>query len=459
MHDNKAKITLQKKLNPLNVWALAFGCIIGWGAFVMPGNTFLPSAGPGGTAIALVIGMFIMITISFNYSYMIPKYPVAGGEFSFTKETLGTKNAFICAWFLVLAYIANVPMNASALGLVGRYLFPGLLQNKYLYTVAGYDIYLGEVIFSVSTLVILALLSIRGISVSGWLQTILAMSLFLCIIILVFYALCSPVTSIRNLYPLFIHNKETTRISWKGIISVLAVSPWAFVGFDTIPQASEEFNFPMRKVNCIMIIAMLFGGFVYIAMNTITASISPWENFLKENYAWATGAAIKTLMGIPGLIILGCAIISAILTGILGFLMASSRLIYSLACSNFLPEWFSKLHSKYKTPVNAIFFCLLVSVWGPWLGRQALSWFVDMSAIGAAIGYGYTCIDSFIQQKKDKTPKIWLKTSAILGTVFSFLFIIMLVFPGMPAYLAFPSRIMLFSWIILGVLFYRFRLM
>ena len=33
-------VQLEKKLSPVNVWSLALGCIIGWGAFVMPGNTF-----------------------------------------------------------------------------------------------------------------------------------------------------------------------------------------------------------------------------------------------------------------------------------------------------------------------------------------------------------------------------------------------------------------------------------
>ena len=30
-------VTLKKQLNPLNVWAIAFGCIIGWGSFINPG--------------------------------------------------------------------------------------------------------------------------------------------------------------------------------------------------------------------------------------------------------------------------------------------------------------------------------------------------------------------------------------------------------------------------------------
>ena len=43
-------------LTPAGAWALAFGCAVGWGAFVMPGNTFLPIAGPVGTALGLGLG-------------------------------------------------------------------------------------------------------------------------------------------------------------------------------------------------------------------------------------------------------------------------------------------------------------------------------------------------------------------------------------------------------------------
>jgi hypothetical protein len=43
---NDAK--LEKKLSPINVWALAFGCIIGFGSFMLPGNTFFEICGPNG---------------------------------------------------------------------------------------------------------------------------------------------------------------------------------------------------------------------------------------------------------------------------------------------------------------------------------------------------------------------------------------------------------------------------
>ena len=76
--ENKSK--LKKNLSPVNVWALALGSIIGWGAFVMPGNLFLNSAGPLGTAIGMIIGALIMSVIVISYGYMVEKFPVAGGE-------------------------------------------------------------------------------------------------------------------------------------------------------------------------------------------------------------------------------------------------------------------------------------------------------------------------------------------------------------------------------------------
>ena len=78
---------LQKKLSPMNVWALAFGCIIGASAFVLPGTTFLFKGGVLGMIIGIAIAALIMIIIAFNYNYMINEYPIAGGEFTYTQKS------------------------------------------------------------------------------------------------------------------------------------------------------------------------------------------------------------------------------------------------------------------------------------------------------------------------------------------------------------------------------------
>ena len=57
---------LDRYLSQIDVWAMAFGCMVGWGVFAMPGNTFLPVGGPMGTTISMLISLVIMLVIGFN---------------------------------------------------------------------------------------------------------------------------------------------------------------------------------------------------------------------------------------------------------------------------------------------------------------------------------------------------------------------------------------------------------
>lgn len=463
---NNTENKLQRNLSPLNVWALALGSIIGWGAFVMPGNTFLPNAGPAGTAIAMSIAALIMISIAFNYSYMINKYPVAGGEFTYTKETYGTVAGFVCAWFLGLSYLAIVPLNATALALIGRNLFPQVFQWGYLYSVEGYSIYAGEVLLAVFALVFFAVISIRGISVAGKFQTALALLLVGSVALLAVAALISDQASLANLSPAF-QTTASGDINIGGIVAVIAVAPWAFVGFDSIPQASEEFNFSPKKTKVIMVLSILFGGLLYIVLNTITAAVVPegyanWSAYIADMknldgiLSMPTFNAAEQLLGVPGLAILAVALFCAVLSGIIGFYMATSRLLYSIAREDILPAPFGKLHPKYNTPHVAILFVLGVSLLAPWFGREVLGWIVDMSSIGAAIGYAFTSAATFKTLVRDKDGSLGLKINAIVGTVLSLAFVVMLLSPAELGFggLSTPARWALVVWTVLGVVFF-----
>ena len=58
-------VFLKRKLTLFGAWSLAFGGVIGWGSFVMPGTTFLKKAGTLGSLLAMEIGAVIMLTISY----------------------------------------------------------------------------------------------------------------------------------------------------------------------------------------------------------------------------------------------------------------------------------------------------------------------------------------------------------------------------------------------------------
>jgi len=127
-----------------------------------------------------------------------------------------------------------------------------------------------------------------------------------------------------------------------GVLAIVAVAPWAFVGFDTVPQSAEEFKFSPKKTRMIMIISVVFGALVYVLLNTVTAACVPegyasWVEYI-DTFGTQTGLmalptfyAAYQLLGYFGVALLGVAVTAAILSGIIGFYMAASRLLYSMS--------------------------------------------------------------------------------------------------------------------------------
>ena len=141
----------------------------------------------------------------------------------------------------------------------------------------------------------------------------------------------------------------------------------------------------------------------------------------------------------------------------MGFDLAASRLMYSMSRDGYLPKWFGRIDARYGTPKNAMIFCILVSLSGPILGREALGWFVDMCAIGASIGYFFTSAATLITAKRDGDGTRFLKAMAVTGVAFSVIFMILqlIPIPGLKG-VSFgkESYLMLVIWIALGAAFY-----
>ena len=478
----KKKAGLQRQLSPMHVWALAFGCVVGWGSFINPGKKFLPNSGVAGTAIAMALGALVMIVIAFSYAYMVPKYPKAGGEFTFTKACFGKLPAYVCGWFLVAAYLTNVPMNSTAIGLIVDGLDGPLdiLKWGFHYQIAGFDVWAGEMLLAMGILILFGVLNILGVEKAGVIQTVLAALLGLSVLTLTVAALISSKATLSNMAPWWGFDKTAAvnalangtyttadvfaRQGASGITSAIlatfAIAPWAFVGFDTIPQAAEEFKFSYKKVSLIMIVAIVFGCFVYTANNTIAAAaLQNWPDLIVESQStpWLLLTAAERLLGLPGKLLVGVAVSCAVLSGIMCFYLASSRLMYSMSRDGYLPKWFGIIDEKHGTPKNALLFCILVSLSGPIMGQEALGWFVDMSAIGASIGYFFTCASSLVTMRRDGDGTRFLKTVAVIGVAISSVFMILQLvpIPGLSGvHFCTESYLLLVVWVVLGAVFY-----
>ena len=444
----------KKDMRKMDIWALALGAIIGWGCFVMPGTNFLPKAGPS-AIIGLLLGGCVMSIIAFSYGYCIKKYPLSGGEFVYADASFGKKHAFACGWMIVLGYWSLIPLNSTAIGMITRYLVPGIFQFGHMYTIAGWDVYLGEVLLSSAFIVVLGYMNVKGVKSAGWFQTTVAVALTASVAFCLIGVILAKPDISTNLQPFFaeiVDGEVREKGSIACIIAVACYAPYCFVGFDCIPQAAEEYSFSHKAALGLMVVAIMVGACIYAAVVFCTAVVKPWGPMMLSNPDWATGESVAATLGYTGLLFLGIAMLCAVLSGMNAFYLAASRLLYSMSYADALPAVFGKLHPKYGTPDKATYFLLAISLVCPWFGRQVLPWIVDMTCVGAAVGFTYTCATATIMAKNDRLSR----QTAIsgLGTVLAAFFIILSFIPGSPGFLSTPSFIILFVWIGLGVLFW-----
>ncbi len=454
---NIQNVSLERTLSPTQVWALALGSIVGWGCFVLPGDKFLPEAGPLAALIGFAIGTLLLCFVAVSYSYMIRYAPVAGGEYAYAYIGYGPTNAFICGWALVLGYISIIAINISALALLCRFLLPGVFEVGELYTLAGWKIYTGEVILMICTVLFFGILNYRGISFAGTFQVILAFMLSAGILLLFFGTFTIDSFALSNTTPVF----AESRAPILSILSIVAISPFLFVGFDTVPQASEEFNFSPDKSKKIMIFAIIWGGILYSMVTFAVSTAMPYPDMLAKmgnlkntgKTAWATGEVCRMAYGNLGAVILACAVLGAVCTGINGFYVATTRLLLSMARGHILPKWFGDIHPYYRTPYKAILFTICLVLLTPFAGRAVVGWIVDMSSVGTAVAYLFTCLTAIKVLKHARSAQAPIICSW-LGAFTSVACMALLLIPGSPAYISAPSRWIMVIWIAMGIIFY-----
>ena len=446
--------TFKKDMRKMDIWALALGAIIGWGCFVMPGTSFLPKAGPS-AIIGLLLGGCIMSVIAFSYGYCIQKYPLSGGEFVYADASFGKKHAFACGWMIVLGYWSLIPLNSTAIGMISRYLMPDIFQFGYLYTLSGWDVYLGEVLLSSAFIIVLGYMNVKGVKSAGWFQTTVAVALTASVAFCLIGVMTAELDIPMNLQPFFaeiVGGEVREKGSISCIIAVACYAPYWFVGFDCIPQAVEEYSFSHKAALSLMIGAIMAGALIYAAVTFCTAVVEPWGPMMLANPGWATGESVTATLGHTGLLFLGIAMLCAVLSGMNAFYLAASRLLYSMSYADALPSVFGKLHPKYRTPDKATYFLLSISLLCPWFGPQVLTWIVDITCVAAAVGFTYTCATATIMARKEGLMKQTVISG--LGTILAAFFIILSFIPGSPGFLSTPSFVILFVWIGLGILFW-----
>ena len=457
--DSEKRI-LRPFITPAAALGLSIGTSVGWGSFVVTTNLYLLQAGPLGSAIGMAVGALIMLIVSWNYHYMMNLYPDSGGVYTYTKRTFGHDYGFLTAWFLGITYAAILWANATSLPIFSKYFLGEMFRFGKLYTLFGYDVYLGEMMLTVGALLVTGFLLIKTRNIIKTIAALLG-GIFTLGIVVCFVGAMIKHEPAFSFDPAFIPDKGAL----EQILRVASVSSWAFVGFECISHASEEFTFHKKHAFSILSLSVVITTLLYVFVMVLSVTCYPdqfssWTEYLTHLdelegiEALPAFHAARYYMGNTGLTILIAALLAIILSSLVGNMFALSRLVYKLSSDGVLPAKLSYIN-KLHNPSNAIMAIVLVSCLIPLLGRTTIGWIVDVNTIGATIAYGF--ISAAVLRKARETGALREKLTGAAGLIIMIMFGIYLLLPSVfgGSSMAKESYFLFTVWSVLGIIFFR----
>ena len=118
------------------------------------------------------------------------------------------------------------------------------------------------------------------------------------------------------------------------------------------------------------------------------------------------------------------------------YFSASARLPMVAGWDHLLPEWFTRLHVKYKTPVNSILLLGGVTLTGSVVAligvgpQEAYELLLTWAFTFYAIAYLALFAIAFLSPKeRGLRPRLWLRAAAVSGFLMTLLYVVLSIFP------------------------------
>ncbi len=460
MQSENTEKSLTSYISIIGAFALALGTILGWGSLVSTSNIYLLQSGPVGSILGVCCGALVMLIIAKNYSFLMAGFPDCGGAYSFSKQAYGFDHAYITGWFLASTYLAVLWFNVTSIPLFVRNFIGNIFQFGFKYSICNYEVYFGEALISSLVLILICWVVAKFRKFSMGLMTLMV-SAFITLIGICFLLVIKKSGGIQNINPVFVPDTDYML----QVINIAFISPLAFVGFESISHASEEFNFSKDKIINVLFAAIFFAALFYIIILFLSATVYPpqyhsWFEYI-SNLSKHSGIesfpifyAVNHYLGDYGYYALIFSLFALILTSLIGNIYALSRLLYRMALDNIIPHKYSELDCD-NVPNKAIWLVACLSVLIPFLGRTAIGWIVDVTAIGATLVYAFVSISVWKIAKESGLKKE--KVYGLIGLFFMVVFVVYLLCPNLirtgkistESYLLFPL------WSILGMIYFR----
>lgn len=386
--------------------------------------------------------------------------PLEGGLYQWTKLGFGEAAGFMVAWNLwmyAVVLISSIGLPIAS-NLAYAFSAPWLASSK-------------PVIIGVSCALMGALiaLGILGLSVSKWLHNAGSLMLVIAFAVLIVLPFVQHARGALPEYHPFAIAMPTLTLLSLNIFGKLAVG--ALSGFEYVAVLAGECRDPERTIGRATVIAAPIIAVMFILGTSAVL-------------AFSTPGQVDLIAPIPQTIVRGLGSLgAAAAVGPIVILMLTSRLVANSSIvftgntrmpmvagwDQLLPAWFTRLHPRYRTPVNSILFVGAVSLaFGlagiAGVGEQEAFQLLD-NAAGILYGLTYLVLFALPLAASARHVSSWpraswpLRIAAIAGLATTILYVILSIFPiiDVPSWRTFALKIssVVIGLNLLGFLVYR----
>ncbi len=338
---------LKRALNAVDLTAIGVGAMIGAGIFVLTGTAAKEAAGPA-IMLSYVFAGISCILAALCYAEFASRLPISGSAYTYSYASVGELFAWIIGWDLVLEY--TIGSSAVAVGW-SEYLGQLINLPDWLvhYQLGDYHV---NALSGIMILCLTALLAI-GIKESARFNSFIV-ALKIGVVLFVILAGLFFIDP-ANWHPFTPYGPKGSfcpvgEFCWDGIFAGAALVFFSYIGFDAVSTAAEEVKDPQKNMPIGIMASLGICTILYIAVAAVITGMVPYQNidpgaplaaaFASVDLEWA-----KTLISIGG--------VAGLTTVVLILLMSQPRIYFSMARDGLMPQWFAKVHPKFRTPMNA----------------------------------------------------------------------------------------------------------
>lgn len=330
---------LSQRLGLVALLSVSVGLVISQGVMVL----MLQGVGIAGPAFLIPLSMAFLLALTYAFSFaelslMIPR---AGSLSSYTEVALG-HFAAIVSTFSGYVVVAMFALSAELLLLdqIVSQVYPGLFPNMSV---------------AIAVLALFTLLNLLNIDIFARLQTALASVMM---IVLVALGLCA-ISGSGSEPAISASLPETWNPMGAGVLTLVALAIWGFVGAEFVCPLVEESKQPERNIPWAMILGISI-IFVTIALYAIGALYYvPQEELATAtlpHYLYATA-----MFGDAGKHVLVIAATMATCSTLNTSLAAIPRMLYGMANNGQAFPQFKYLSQRFNTPWVAVLFVAAIT--------------------------------------------------------------------------------------------------